>query len=814
MPGPAAALYVCRMILKRSPIFIVLIVVFCAVFPFSLLAQTAIIQGVVRDAISNEPLPFALVSVQGTAIGSKTADDGTFTLKDLKPGLYNLDITYVGYRKKTLFEIAVDRSKPAFVEVRLEKAEREVKEVTVKGRKDKTEESPLSLRTIGVNEIQRNPGGNRDISKVIQSLPGAGSSVGFRNDIIIRGGGPAENRFYLDGMEIPNINHFATQGANGGPVGILNVDLLQDVGYYSGAFPANRGNTLSSVFDFRMKNPRTDGWHGAFTLGTSDIGLRAEGPVNEKSALMLSIRRSYLQFLFRAIGLPFLPTYNDMQIKYKYQIDKKNEITYLMLGAYDVSVLNTERDETESQRYLLNILPEQTQWSYANGIVYKHYRTNSFQTLVLSRNMLNNEALKYTGNDEKQPLRLRYASQEIENKIRFENTQRVQEWKLNYGVGAEYVKYNNETYNQITLPGGQNDTIDFRSGLNFFRYSAFGSVSRSLLRSNLTLSLGLRFDGSTFSAAMQNPLQQFSPRFSASYALSEKLNINFNTGIYHQMPAYTILGFRDSMGSLVNRDQGLRYIRCNHVVGGVEYSTGKNSRFTVEGFYKYYDRYPQSVNRGISLANEGDGFGVVGNEAVQSVSTGRAYGIELFAQQKLYKGFYGLMAITLFRSEFSNAALPGFVASSWDQRYIVNLTAGKKIKRNWELGAKFRLTGGRPYTPFDTALSMVAYVWDITEQGLPDYRLVNQRRLPVNHQLDIRVDKKYFFKRWNLNLYLDIQNVYRFAAKQPDILTVERDAAGQPLPDPNGGFPPRYQARFLPNSTGTILPTLGIIIEY
>jgi hypothetical protein len=207
---------------------VTLVIVLLLLIQPHLFAQSGVIRGTVKDAISNVPISLAIVSIQGTTLGAKTNDEGGFEIINLQPGLYNLDISFLGYKKKTLFEIAVDNSKPTFVEIQLEKIAKEVKEVKVTGRKDKTEESPLSLRTIGVNEIQRNPGGNRDISKVIQSLPGAGSNVGFRNDIIIRGGGPSENRFYLDGVEIPNINHFATQGANGGPVGILNVDFLQD----------------------------------------------------------------------------------------------------------------------------------------------------------------------------------------------------------------------------------------------------------------------------------------------------------------------------------------------------------------------------------------------------------------------------------------------------------------------------------------------------------------------------------------------------------------------------------------------------------
>lgn len=778
-------------------------------------AQNGVIEGRVFNAINNEPLDFATVVVQNTTKGAKTDTNGNYKISGLEPGLYTLQVSTLGYEKKLMYEIAVDNYKSSFVDVPMKKKAKAVKGVKIVGqREDRNEESPLSLKTIGVNEIRRNPGGNRDISKVIQSLPGAGSSVGFRNDIIIRGGGPTENRFFIDGIEIPNINHFATQGAGGGPVGILNVDFLRDVGYFSGAFPASRGNTMSSVFDFQLKNPRRDKWSSAFTLGTSDIGIRTDGPINEKSGMMLSVRRSYLQLLFKAIGLPFLPTYNDMQFKYKHKINAKNEISYIMLGAYDNSVLNIPDSPDASQQYILGYLPEQNQWNYTNGIVYKHFSKNSFQTVTLSRNMLSNRLFKYTENDESLPLTFENNSREIENKLRFEHNTYAKDWKLTAGAGAQYVKYTNDNFQQFGNANGGVDSINFDAAIAFMKYSAFGQLSKQFLDNKFSLSLGLRMDGHSFTESAKNPFNQISPRLSASYNLSPKFSLNFNVGRYYQVPSYTILGYKDTLGNYVNRDNDLPYIRCDHLVAGIEYRTNKNTRFSVESFYKVYDNYPMSVYRGISLANLGGDFGVVGVEPVTPTSIGRAYGLELFAQQKFYKGFYGLAAVTLFRSEFTNAGSSDFVASSWDQRFIINLTAGKKFKRNIEVGAKFRLSGGRPFTPFDSLLSSVQSIWDAQQQGILDYTQINSGRLPFNHQLDIRVDKKWFFKKWNLNLYLDLQNLYAMAAAQPEILTVQRDAAGNPILDPASMNPSRYRMQYLNNNTGTLLPTLGIIIEY
>src|SRR5258708_29427933 len=261
-------------------------------------AQSGLIKGRIFNPFSNEPLPFANIQLQGTHLFTLSDSAGNYSIKKVTTGLYNLVASSVGYKTKIVFEIQVDNLKPALVDIPMENTADTIRQVEITARTDKSIESPLSSKTIGVNEIQRNPGGNRDISKVIQSLPGAGISAGFRNDIIIRGGAPTENRFYIDDIEIPVINHFATQRASGGPVGIINANFLKNLNYYSVTFTAARGNMLSSLLDFKFKDGRNDHWVAAFTGGSSDLGLRAEGPVSAKSTLLLSVRRSYLQFLF------------------------------------------------------------------------------------------------------------------------------------------------------------------------------------------------------------------------------------------------------------------------------------------------------------------------------------------------------------------------------------------------------------------------------------------------------------------------------------------------------------------------------------
>ena len=779
-------------------------------------AQTGIIEGKVVNAITNEAIPFATVGIQGTTIGIATDIYGKFKLANLTPGTYNLEVSLVGFKKKTIFEVNVNNAKPTILEIALEESATDLKEVEITVSPfNKTEESPVSVRNIGAAEIQRLPGANRDISKVIQSLPGVASTPAFRNDIIIRGGAPNENRFYLDGIEVPNINHFATQGSSGGPVGLINVNLIKDVDFYSGAFPANRGNALSSVFEFKQRDGRNDKWVFSGLVGNTDIGVTADGPVSKNSSLLLSVRRSYLQGLFSILGLPFLPTYTDYQLKYKVKFGDKADLTIVSLGALDQFKLNTGiENPDEEQRYILENIPTNNQWNYTIGANLRLFAKKGYKNFVISRNMLRNSAIKYKLNIETEDNRiLDYDSDEIENKFRFESTSREGKWKFNYGVNYQYAKYRVSTYQKIATQFNPNLVVDFQSKLNFHSWGAFGQISRSFFNSRLTLSAGLRADGNSYSAEMANPLNQLSPRFSASYSLSERFALNFNAGRYFQLPSYTVLGYRNPQGDLVNKQNGVTYINGNHLVAGIEYNASNSAKITLEGFYKTYANYPFVLKDSVSLANLGADFGVIGNTPVTPTSKGRSYGVELLAQQKITKGFYGILSLTYVRSEFTDKN-GNYKPSAWDNRFLLSLTAGKNFKHGWVAGVRFRLVGGAPYTPSDSTASLIQAAWDVNNQAILDITQLNSQRLQSFNQLDIRVDKLWYFKKWTLNLYLDIQNVLNYKAQQAPRLTPKQDSNGTKYTyiDQNGTT--RYVANSVPSTAGLILPTIGIIVEF
>ncbi len=779
--------------------------------PLLIFAQTGTIKGKVFNSRTNEPIEFANILIQGTTIGSTSDLDGKYIFTGIKPGFYRLVVSFVGFETSISSEIQVQGNQTVFLDIPVQESSVQIKEVVVRQNLNlKRIESPVSVLSIGVQEIEKSAGANRDVSKVVQALPGVGATDPNRNDLVVRGGGPAENVFYLDGIEIPVINHFATQGASGGAVGVINPDFVREINFYTGAFPANRTNALSSVMEIKQKDGSKDRVHTKLSVGASDAALTIDGPLSPKSTFIVSARQSYLQFLFKAIGLPFLPTYNDFQLKYKYEIDKKNEITFIGIGAIDDLTLNTglQTTGTEAQKYVLNYLPVYKQWNYTVGALYKHFGDGFIDNWVLSRNMLRNNNFKFRNNDETLSKIQDYLSDEAENKLRFERDYPYMPVKLKVGAGLRYSHYTNDTYRNI-FTGNSISTLTYNTKLNLFGYQAFAQASDEYFDNTLKLSLGINVVANNFNNNMKNPLNQLSPRFSLSYAATDKIDINANVGRYAQQPAYTTLGFKNSANEYVNRNENLKYIISNQAIVGFEYRPQNKMRLNIEGFYKQYENYPLSVADGLSIASKGGDFGQIGDEEIISTGKGRAYGVEILFKIMEWKNLNLTSTYTLFKSEFTDKN-GIYRPSSWDTRQLFNLIGSYKFSKSLNLAARWRYVGGAPYSPIDMNTSKLVSAWDITNQPYIDYSRFNSLRLPDSHQLDIRIDKEFYFKKWVLNLYTDIQNVYNFKSQSAPIYTNLDTEGNKSYEDASKTT---YNLRTFESFGGNILPTIGLIVK-
>lgn len=766
------------------------------------------IKGVVIDKSTRQPLEFVNVLVVGLGIGASTDANGNFLITQVPPGIYRLQASFLGYKTELTPEYRVNHVTP-YVQIELEEENASLNEVIVTASPfQKVPESPVSLRVIGLQEIEKAPGANRDISKVVQNYPGvAFSPIGYRNDLIVRGGGPSENRFYLDGVEIPNINHFSTQGASGGPVGLIDADLIRSVKFYSGAFPADKGNALSSVLDFSLRDGDMERNSLKATLGASEVSLSSNGHIGNKTSYLVSVRQSYLQALFKILGLPFLPAYTDASFKIKTRFDSHNEQTLLGLGGIDRMKLNLGI-EGEDAEYMLSYLPEINQETYTVGGVYRHYSQRHVQSIVLSQSYLNNRNVKYRDNDEssEENLTLRLGSIEQETKLRMENTSSWSVWKVKAGFDLNYSRYKSNEYRKVFANALRE--YDYHTDLSLWRWGMFASVDYAAPDKSFTASMGVRTDGNNYSDKMKELWRQLSPRLSVSYRLIEGLTLSGHVGLYYQLPSYTALGFKGEEGEYVNRH--LDYISVSQESLGLSWTPNENMELSVEGFYKLYGHMPFSLSDQIPLSCKGNDYGTIGNEALSSEAKGRSYGVELMFKWLLTQKLNLSSSLTIFKSEFKDGEQGSYVPSAWDNRFILNMSGTYNFPKHWSLGAKVSCIGGSPYTPYDVEKSSLVEAWNVQGRAYYDYSRYNQERLPVFGQLDVRVDKTFYLKKCMLGFYLDIQNITASKLRQPDALmsTGQIENPSAPLSEQ------RYVMKSIRQESGTLLPTLGITFEY
>ncbi len=807
----------------------ILYIIACFFSMASFAQVNGVIRGNVRDKNLQEVIIGSVISVDGTTNGTTTDAEGNFKLI-LPVGTYNLKASYLGYTTLIKYNISVTSGNAQTVNFELETAPSDLSEVTVTFEKGKSAVAtdmitPLSVQQLTTEEIKSNPGGSFDVSRVVQTLPGVGGSGGgaARNDIIIRGGAPNENVYYVDGIEIPVLNHFQTQGSSGGAQGILNVSFIEDVKLTSSAFDAKYDNALASTFVIKQRQGNPEKVSGNVRLSFTEAVATLEGPLGKKTDYLISGRKSYLDYLFKLIDLPIRPNFYDFQYKVTHKINEKTTLTALGIGAIDNFSFGETRESSPENEYFRRSLPIINQWNYTTGFTLKRLINKGYMNVALSRNMFNNQLDRFEDAqyDDETKRNFKLRSQEIENKLRIDVNKFINGWKISYGAVGQYVKYNTNLFNKLSSPLFDNSgntlfpgvVIKFKSDMEFFKYGAFGQVAKNILNQKLLVSFGVRTDMNTFMKDGLNPLNTLSPRLSLAYHLTPKFDITCSLGSYYKTPSYTSLGYKDANGEFVNKS--LKYIQSNHYVLGTQFLPNEALRFTLEGFYKQYNRYPVSLANGTSLANQGADFGSVGSEAVESTGKGETYGFEFFVQQKLVKKIFYVFSYTYVRSVYSGLDNK-LIASSWDNQHLVSTTLGYLFGKNWQLGLKYRFAGGTPYTPFDLQSSQQNFA--LLGTGALDYAKINSKRLFDFHQLDFRLDKKINYKKTSINIFIDFQNILMITQDSAPYYTFKRKddnsgfetTDGGPLKlDGSNGIPV-----ILNNTSKTVTPSIGFTFEF
>lgn len=790
--------------------------------------RTGNIIGTVEDAATQEKLMGVNIIAEGTTHGTITDFDGNFKL-NLPVGTYSITVSSMGYSTHTQYNVVVSSGNDQIVRYELQQDADALDEVVISLDRKATATAtdmitPVSVQRLTTQEIKANPGGNFDVSKVVQTLPGVGISngVGERNDIIIRGGAPNENVYYLDGIEIPVLNHFQTQGSSGGAQGILNVSFIDDLKLTTSAFDPRYNDALSSTFVINQRNGNPDRLSGNIRASMTETALTLEGPLSPKTTFLSSFRKSYLGFLFKIVDLPIRPDFYDFQYKVNHKFDDKTTLTAIGIGAIDNFSFAETKDATPEDIYVLRSTPFVNQWTYTMGFTLNRRIENGFMNFTVSRNMFNTTLDKFEDENKIEDNRtLLIKSDEIENKFRFDYNKFVNGWQFSTGLDAQYVGYTGDVFNRVTNEITDENgevivparTIEFDSRINFLKYGAFARTSKRFFDDRLLLSGGVRTDMNSFTEDGNNPLKTLSPRLSASYRLTDQWNLNASAGTYFKTPIYTALGFKDENGNFINKD--MDYTQSTHYVLGTEFMPERSLRFTLEGFYKRYSDYPISESTGISMANQGTEYGSVGSERLLTQGKGDAYGAEFFMQKKMTDKLFYVLSYSYVISKFSG--LDGEMKpSSWDNRHLFSATMGYKMKNDWDLGLKYRFAGGNPYTPFDMAASQQNYM--LLGQGIADAALLNQNRLSNYNQLDFRIDKKFNFNKTSLGVYLDVQNLLMQKNETNPNFTFERNADNTGFAT-NDGQPVKMDGSnaipvILTNKTGHPLPSLGLIFEF
>ncbi|MBK7632566.1 MAG: TonB-dependent receptor [Ignavibacteriales bacterium] len=737
---------------------------------------TGSIYGRVFDFTTKQPLPFANVLVLETNFGAATNSEGLFKIENLPVNTYRIRASVLGYNTQIKTDVVVQTGKPFEVNFELAPQAIELEGVTVTSdyfRKDPLEVN--SIRNFSYEEIRRSPGGFEDVIRALSILPGVAQADAGRNDLIVRGGAPSENLYLINGIEVPNINHFGTQGATGGPLSYVNLDFVRETSFSTGGFSALYGDKLSSVLNINLRDGREDRIGGKGTISASQFGLNLEGPITEKSNFIFSARRSYLDFIFKAANFSFVPEYYDVLLKADFNPHSQDAFSFLFISAFDnVKFFNDDADQRFDNSRILGT----DQVQYVAGFTYRHLFTDGFFNLALSRNYVDYDSRQ--SDSLLNPI-LTNKSKEEENSLRADLVFKLSKTsEINFGGTVKLIEADYDILFP-TFVTSFGDSLPVTSLKTENTYTKFGVYTNynALLFNRLNTNLGVRSD--IFTAL--NKKIYFSPRLSLSYALTDLTNLNFSTGIYNQSPSYIWLEAFES-----NRD--LRMIQVNQFVLGFDHRISADALLKVEAFYKDYKNYPTSTirpylvlaNTGAGFSGSDDNFSSFGLEPLVDVGFGKARGIELSIQKKLSDiPYYGIFSFTYSKSDYTS--LDGIERSgSYDQNWIINLSGGYKINEYWEVSSKFRFASGRPYTPFnfDGTQNIIGY---------------NTRRIKSAHSLDVRVDKRWYFDGWTLITYVDIQNIYN-------------------QNNQNGVRWDRREMRTDESSSIGILPSIGISAEF
>lgn len=735
------------------------------------------VKGTVLDKETREALPSVTVLVMGTQTGVSTDEKGRFTLPELPAGTYSLAFRLVGYDPFIRTDVLVTPGKTTTVQAELHERAVVAEEMTVTGGYFGSQEA-VEAMSVGFNaeEIRRSPGSANDVSRILMALPSTAKVADNSNDLAVRGGSPVENGFYVDGVPVPNINHFPTQGSTGGPIGILNIDFIEQVDFLISGFSASYGDRLSSVVDIGFKEGAPTDLYGKAFLSFAGFGAMAEGRLpSESGSWMVSASKSYLDLIVGAIGTGVAPNYGDLQGKLTFAFDDRHSVRLLGIGGKSTIDFDKQTSIDGGERqYGKNTNSQGTIGARWNALWSSgHYSTT---TLSYSGASYDNDFLKVSTD---QPY---LTSSNVDRNIVLRSVHFIQLSKplrLETGLEgkAELGRFNTFFASDTNRLGGVEPNRFVDRKISSLTGSLFMTMVASLA-DRWTLSAGVRADHSALGGSTA-----ISPRLAVSFNAANDLTFHLRGGLFtQQVPLIVIAGKAEF--------EALPVMRAYHMSLGADHMLRPDTKLTVEAYAKEYSNLPlDSGDPTLSVVDDGlfnQRFTVYDNLS----GTGRAYtrGIEFILQRKMSEGIYGLVSGSYSRSRYSD--LSGVWRDRvYDNRWIFSVIGGYKPDQEWEFSIRWTYAGGGPYTPFDQRASTAANI------GIIDQGRINADRYPDYHALNLRVDRKFYFSRHMLDIYLSVWNAYN-----------HKNVAGYFWNSSDNRQDTRYQ--------WSILPVVGVEYEF
>jgi TonB dependent receptor-like, beta-barrel/CarboxypepD_reg-like domain/TonB-dependent Receptor Plug Domain len=727
----------------KNKLILSLVILLVGSLLFSQEVQTGNLMGRVMDAESNYPFGNVSVIVKELEIGVYTNEKGQYKIYDLPVGNYSISFQMIGHQTQMKTDAIVRSNRTTFINGELQRQSIQIEGISVKiDYFAEIEEQTTSVINFSSEEIRRAPGSAGDVSRIMMSLPSVAKVNDQSNNLIVRGGNPMENTFFIDNIEIPNINHFPHQGSSGGPMGILNVDFIDDVTFNTGGFSAIYGDKLSSIMEIEFRDGNPEEFDGQFDFSWIGFGGIFEGPTNEKSSAMLAVKRSYLQYLIDAIdiGTSVAPEYGDVQGKFTYEFNPYQKLSFLAVFADDHNTPDQENAKENAMGH------------YGNQDLYQGTYGLNWRA-VWNKSSFSNTSLSVTSsqyNEDfwetyKEPASIspdiRNRTNELEMKFRNVNFKRVSEKvSLDFGIDVKYLNHDYDNFLAQTT-NALGDTIPeliLKENITAQKLGAFISLNYDPIP-KLSITFGLRAD---YFSMNENVL--VSPRFSCQYKLNDKTSLNGSFGIFHQNLPLLLLSQNEA-------NNNLKDPYATHYIVGIEHLLTEDTRLVIEAYQKDYSNFPVDPNQPGIFAIDDNFFN--NYENLQDDGQALSRGVEVILQKKLAESIYGLASATYFRSRYKSG--DGIWRDrSYDNRLIVSIEGGYKPNSGLEMSLRWIYAGGVPYTPINVEQSIA------NGYSTLDETRINAERYPDYHSLNVRLDKRFFFSKTNLVIYASVWNAY------------------------------------------------------